>query len=128
MINEPIIRKPKMHFDTTAQPPNVTFDDGKHVRRNLPWHDYVETRWDHATAAIIKIIIGDWRIELRGHNLAPLFQAIEDNSLARVKAQPALKEDAARVIDTFVTDVVFTRLSPGPELSNPNQEELNLGG
>lgn len=32
MTPAPILRKPKLHFDTAANPSHVTFDDGKELK------------------------------------------------------------------------------------------------
>ena len=126
MTNDPIIKKPRLHFEATSRPPHITFEDAAAVRRNMPWHSYVETFWDPANASTLKVTIGDWHIELRGHNLAPLYLAIEEQTLLRVRAQPELKQDPARVIDTFVTEIIFTRIAPPLANWNPGQTEMNL--
>ncbi len=74
----PTLRKPKLHFETAEKPSHITFDDGKEQRRNIPWLHYVVARWDYAEPDLIKFEIGDCVVQLRGHNLEPLFRAIED--------------------------------------------------
>ena len=124
-----ILRKPKLHFDTAASPSHVTFDDGKELRRNIPWMDYVEARWAYGEPDVLKIEIGEWLVVLRGHNLAPLFLAIEDHTLLRVRAQPDLVQERDRENDTFVSEVIFAK---PPARGNPGkrrgQIELDLGG
>ena len=108
------LRKPKLHFDTSANASHVTFDDGKGLRRNLPWLHYVEARWDYdAEPDTVKIEIGDWLVVIRGHNLGPLFQAIEDHMLTRVRAQPVPGAENQDNMDTFATEIRFLRLPPG---------------
>lgn len=114
MMDRPTQRKPKLYFDTAANPSHVTFDDGKEQRRNIPWLHYVEARWEYAEPDTIKVEIGDWLVVLSGHNLAPLFLAIEDHTLSRVRAQPELKQDREREIDTFVAEVRFTKPPTNP--------------
>ena len=121
-------RKPKLLFDVIPNPNHVTFDDGKELRRNIPWLHYVEARWDHSELDTIKVEIGDWLIVISGQNLGPLFLAIEDRTLARIRAQPRLQEDREREFDTFATEIRFTK----PPMKNlgrqPGQIELDLLG
>ncbi|MBL9188345.1 MAG: hypothetical protein JNK23_12745 [Opitutaceae bacterium] len=102
------LRKPKLYFDTAAHASHVTFDDGKELRRNIPWLHYVEARWGYSEPDILKIEIGGWLVVIRGHNLGPLFLAVEDHSLLRLRAQPELGEDRDREMDTFATELRFT--------------------
>ena len=90
MTTPPILRKPKLHFDTEENSSHVTFDDGKDRRRNIPWLHYVEANWDYDEPDVIRLKIGEWLVVLRGNNLAPLYLAIEKRTLARVRAQPDL--------------------------------------
>ena len=53
--------------------------------------------------------IGDWLIVIRGHNLAPLFQSIEEQTLMRIRALPGLAEDISRETDTFATEIRFLK-------------------
>jgi hypothetical protein len=109
MMDGITFRKPKLLFDVVVNPSHVTFDDGKELRRNIPWLHYVEARWDHAELDTIKVEIGDWLIVISGQNLGPLFLAIEDRTLARLRAQPRLREDREREFDTFATEIRFTK-------------------
>jgi len=84
-----------------VNPSHVTFDDGKEQRRNISWTLYLEARWDYAEPDTIKIEIGDWLVVISGHNLGPLFQAIEEHSLSRLRAQPKLEQDREHEADTF---------------------------
>jgi hypothetical protein len=119
------MRKPKLYFDTMAHPSHVTFDDGVEERRNLPWMSYVEARWDHSEPDLIKFEIGERVVFLRGHNLGPLFAAIEDHTLFRVRAQPALGMDRDHEGDTFVSEIRFAvKQKPGAGGKRPEQGEL----
>jgi len=128
-MDRPAFRKPKLHFDAVPNPSHVTFDDGKEQRRNIPWLHYVEARWDYAEPDTIKIEIGDWLVIVRGHNLAPLFQAIEDHTLARLRAQPELEQEREHEADTFAVEVRFLK-PPSGNLpgKRPAQIEIDLGG
>ena len=129
MTTPPILRKPKLYFDTEENPSHVTFDDGKDRRRNIPWLHYVEANWDYDEPDVIRLKIGEWLIVLRGNNLAPLYLAIEKRTLARVRAQPDLAEDREREMDTFVTSLRFTELPAGGiGAKGRKQIELDLGG
>jgi hypothetical protein len=110
----PPLRKPKLHFDTAASPSHVTFDDGKRLRRNIPWSVYVEACWNHDETDLIRVVIGEWLVLLRGHNLGPLFVAIEEQTLVRVRAMPELEQERDRESDTFVSDLRFGRPPPKP--------------
>ena len=92
MMDGIAFRKPKLVFDVVANPSHVTFDDGKELRRNIPWLHYVEARWDHAELDTIKMELGEWLIGISGRNLA-IFPTIGDRTLMRVRAQPRLRED-----------------------------------
>ncbi len=123
-----IVRKPRHFFDTTPRPQHVTFDDGKGQRRNFPWVRYGQTRWDYdAEPDVLKVNIADCLVVVTGHNLAPLYQALEDGVLLRVSAQPRLANDPARAIDCFVTEVRFLR--PAATGSHRGgQSELDFAG
>ncbi len=122
-------RRPKLHFDTAANPSHVTLDDGKQSRHNLPWTHYVEARWDYDEPDTIRIEIGEWVVVMRGHNLEPLYLALEDRSLLRVRAQPALGQDREREQDTFVTELRLTKSPAGSSaIKRRGQTELDLGG
>ncbi|MBL9191977.1 MAG: hypothetical protein JNJ82_06440 [Opitutaceae bacterium] len=110
-----VLRKPKLHFDTATHASHVTFDDGKALRRNLPWLHYVEARWDHGEPDILKIEIGGWLVVIRGHNLGPLYLAVEERSLLRLRAQPQLGQDREREMDTFASELRFAK--PPPRVS-----------
>ena len=121
-------RKPKLYFDTALHPLHVTFDDGKAHRRNLPWHDFVEARWDYDEPDAIMMEIGSGVVVIRGHNLAPLFSAIEDQTLSRVRAHPDVARDHEREFDTFVVEIRFVKAAP--QIRGPvsgGQTDLNLG-
>ncbi len=123
-MERPAFRKPKEHFDTVAHPSHVTFDDGKNIRRNIPWLHYVEARWDYAEPDTIRMEIGDWIVFLSGHNLGPLFAAIESHTLVRVRAQPELAQDREREVDTFVVEIRFVKPAVPP---GKGQMEFDLG-
>lgn len=108
-----LLRKPKLHFDTTPNPSHVTFDDGKKMRRVIPWPHLVEARWEYAEPDIVKIEIGEWLMVIRGHNLGPLYVAVEEKTLLRVRAHPELEQEREREMDTYVIEIRFTQPTPG---------------
>lgn len=127
-MEKPYIRKPRLYFDVGANPNNVTFDDGDVLRRNIPWLHYVEARWEYAELDTIKVDIGDWLVVLSGHNLEPLFQAIEEHTLLRVRAQVGWKTDSEeRMMDTFVKEIRFLKPPARTPGKRRGQTELNLG-
>jgi hypothetical protein len=115
--------KPKLHFETTDRPSHVTFDDGLHICRVLPWTHFSEARWERDKSNTIEIEIGEWLVALRGHNLGPLLVAIGGPTLALVRAIPTLANDNERDHDTFVTAIQFAR--PLPTLV-PRASQLEL--
>ena len=120
-------RKPRTCFDTAPRPQHVTFDDGKGSRRNFPWVRYAEARWDYdAEPDVIRLLIADWLVVISGHNLGPLYLAIEDQVLVRLCAHPKYEKDPERVIDTFATDIRFLR-PVEPAAKRKGQAELDLG-
>jgi hypothetical protein len=123
-MERPTFKKSREHFDTGSHPSHVTFDDGKDQRRNLPWSHYVEARWDYAELDTLKVEIGDWLIIIIGHNLAPLFLALEEQSLTRLRAQPEIAADRERELDTFATKIRFMKSPSPPRLG---QSELPFG-
>ena len=118
-------RKPKLHFDVAANPSHVTFDDGKEQRRNFPWLHYEEACWDYDEPDTIRMEIGDCVVVIRGQNLGPLFQAIEEETLMRIRAQPELEREGEREMDTFATEIRFLRAAAKSGKRN-GQIELNL--
>lgn len=120
-------RKPRVYFDTVARPSHVTFDDGAQMRRSLPWIHFVEANWEYAEPDIIRVLIGDWLVVLTGHNLASLFTALEDQALARVRAQPDLARDPERDIDSFVTEIRFLKAPDSTKRRGQAELELGLG-
>ena len=129
MTSTTTLWKPKLHFDTAANPGHVTFDDGKKLRQNVPWLHYVNARWDYDEPEVIKIKIGEWVVVMNGQNLGPLYLAIEERTLVRVRAQPDLADDKKSELDTFVTSLRFTEPpSGGMGSKGRKQIELDLGG
>jgi hypothetical protein len=121
--------KPKLHFDTDANPSHVAFDDGKEVRQVVPWLHFVNARWDYDEPETIKMKIGEWIVVMYGHNLGPLYLAIVERTLVRVRAQPDLAGDQKCELDTFVTSLRFTEPpSGGMGAKGRKQIELGLGG
>ena len=116
----PTLRKPKLHFETAEKPSHITFDDGREQRRNIPWLHYVVARWDYAEPDLIKIEIGDCVVQLRGHNLEPLFRAIEDHTLVRICAHPAFGQEREREKDTFVSEIRFALPRKTGAAARPN--------
>ena len=121
------LRKPRQHFDVATHPSHVTFDDGKEMRRNLAWMNYTEARWEYAEPDIIKVEIGDWLIVITGYHLTPLFAALEEQTLVRVRAHPELKLDREREGDTFATAIRFLRAGEkNRTMPGAGQRELGL--
>ncbi|HVZ65040.1 MAG TPA: hypothetical protein VG838_13410 [Opitutaceae bacterium] len=129
MNDKPVQRKARFYFDTAASPSHVTFDDGKEERQNFPWSLYVKASWSHTELDLIRVEIGDYLVLLRGHNLGPLFLAIEDRALNRVRARPDLEDDRANEPDSFVTGVLFQKAEPASPLGGKGkQSEIALFG
>ena len=63
-MEQPVLRKPRNCFDTTPRPSHVTFDDGKHERRNFPWGHYVVARW---SSRLVNVHIEDMRAGVHEH-------------------------------------------------------------
>ena len=120
-----IVRRPKLHFDVGESPSHVTFDDGTTQRRNVPWMQYTMACWDYAEPDLIHMEIGDSVVEIRGHNLAPLYQAIEEQTLLRIRAQPDLSNVRDRELDTFATGIRFLA-STSPRTKDSNHDQLSF--
>jgi hypothetical protein len=128
MTTQPPLRKPKLFFDTASNPSHVTFDDGREQRRNIPWLHYAEGRWDYGEPELIKLRIGECLVLLRGYNLGPLYAAIEERTLLRVRAYPEIGDKPEREPDTFVREIRFAKLPPKYSgLNHPAQIEFELG-
>ncbi len=127
MIERLTLRRPKMYFDVAASSSHVTFDDGLLLRRNLPWIDYVEARWAYGDPDSLAVEIGPWLVQIRGHNLDPLFAAIEEQTLLRVRARPQLDGDTGNLPDTFVTALQFSKSVVAPVPRRHGQLEIDLG-
>jgi hypothetical protein len=129
MTSPTTLWKPKLHFDTDANPSHVAFDDGKEVRQIVPWLHFVNARWDYNEPEVIKIRIGEWIVVMHGQNLGPLDLAMEKRTLARVRAQPDLAGDQKYEMDTFVISLRFTEPPVGGiGAKGRKQIELDLGG
>ena len=100
-------RNPKLHFDTMPGALHVTFDDAHSCKCNFPWTHFNLARVDSHERQSIKFSIGECLVTLDGNNLEPLFEAIETQTLLRVKALPDLDNDTERVNDTYVTAIKF---------------------
>lgn len=125
-MSEPrTLRRPVRHFEVAVRSDHVTFDDGQSMRRSLPWGDFAEARWSYADPTVIHLDIGPWLVELQGRNLAPLFAAIEERTLLRVRAQPELDDRAENLPDTFVTMIQF--LKPAVQPVGRSRARLEVG-
>ena len=118
-------RKPRHYFDTANRPVHVTFDDGRSQRRNFPWMHYVESRWEYFDPGTINVFVGDLLIVIVGNNLAPLYTALEEQTLVRIRAQPDLARDREHEPDSFATEIHFFNTQEKPDSNG--QFELNLG-
>jgi hypothetical protein len=108
---ETVQRKPRLLFRMEAHPPCVTFDDGKDWRRNLPWLRYAGSTWSYADPDVIRVEIDEWLVVLAGHNLEPLFAAIEGHTLASIRPHTEWTNTLDRERDSFVTSIRFVRVS-----------------
>jgi len=119
-------KKPRQHFEVATHPSRVTFDDGK-IERSLPWISCGEVTRDSSDPDIIRVEIGDWIVVLRGYNLEPLFNALEEQSLVRLRAAPELAQNSERDSDSFVTQIRFMRaMALGPKAKNSPQMDLGI--
>lgn len=122
--------KGRCFYDTDARPPSVTFDDGKDCRRNFPWMRYAGSHWSYAEADVIRIEIDEWVVLLKGHNLAPLFAAIQAQTLKEIGVHPEWENEPTRANDTFATKIQFAKLAafaPPPKQRAPSQMQMRLG-
>ena len=119
------IRKPRLFFDEDVHPANITFDDGRSSRRNLPWSHYRSAHWGYDDPTLIRVEIGDWQVVIGGQNLGALFGAIESARLMRVRAYPDFADDLAHDTDVFATSIRFVHLSSAsPKRGHASQLEL----
>ena len=126
---ETIERKARHFFETTPHARNVTFDDAKQWRRNLPWLRYVGAHWGYAEPDTIRVEIDEWVVFICGHKLGPLFRAIEEQVLASITAHPEWKNEMSREPDTFATSIRFVRFStlvPASKRPSAIQRKLDL--
>jgi hypothetical protein len=123
-MDTPLKRPCRPFFDTNAHAKHVTFDDGRSVRRNVPWAHFVEANWNHPQEDVIRIAIGEWIVVIEGHNLAPLFVAIEEGTLVRVRAQPTFLGKPQHLEDSFATAIRFLKM---PTLATGRTKQLELG-
>jgi hypothetical protein len=103
-------RKPRNHFDTLPHPSCITFDDGKLMRRTLPWIHFGEARWTYAEPDVIYIEIASFLVSIIGYNLGPLFIALEEHQLLRVRAHPEFATSTDHAEDSFATQIRFSNL------------------
>ncbi len=119
-MEKTVPRKPRMYFDTSPNANHVTFDDGK-VRPNLPWGHYVKGEWNYDMPEEIRVTIGNYVVEIVGKNLGPLYAAIEERTLVRVRAQPEFLNDEDHNADTFAIEISFIKRD-----SSPRKAQLEL--
>ena len=106
--------------------------ESRHVRQrqgatpHISWLHYEEACWDYAEPDTIRMEIGDCVVVIRGQNLEPLFQAIEEETLMRIRAQPELEQEGEREMDTFAVEIRFLRAAAIGGQQN-GQFEFNLG-
>jgi hypothetical protein len=129
MMDQPYQRKPRMGFDTGRHQNanHVTFDDGAEIARNFPWTHFVEARWSRLEPDLIEVDIGEWSVAIRGHNLGPLFEAIEDQTLLRIRPRLEMQGPPDWTIDTFATEIRFRKTGPSLPVRRRGQAELDLG-
>ena len=121
-------KKGRQYFDTGARPSHVTFDDGWQRKRNFPWAHYVEARWDYEEPETIHVTIGNWLVVIVGHNVAPLYAAIEEHTLTRVCAHPEYDRSPTHDDDTFATEIRFTKPPSKNFVRQPGQIDFDLLG
>jgi len=119
-----MFKKGRNFFDTTPRPSHVAFDDGKKRKRTLPWAHFVEAHWDYDEPDTIHITIGDWLIVISGHNIDPLYTAIDDHLLSRVRAHPEYADDRTHDDDSYAIEIRFLK---APQAQKRGQTELDLG-
>ncbi|MGH7996702.1 MAG: hypothetical protein ACREFX_10160 [Opitutaceae bacterium] len=125
---ETLQRKARLFFETKARPASVTFDDGKDWRRNMPWLRYAGSNWSYPEPDMLRIEIDEWIVMLSGHNLGPLFAAIEEQTLASVRAHPEWGDARDRELDSFVTAIRFAPASAfAPQVKRKAPRQLGLG-
>src|SRR5688500_17594168 len=78
----------------------------------MPWMRFTGAEWDQSDPASFRIEIGERQIVISGHNLEPMFAAIEHARLARVRAHPKFADDPAHEVDVFATSIRFIHLGP----------------
>jgi hypothetical protein len=115
------LRKPRTFFETAPHASHVTFDDGHDLRRNFPWNHYVEAWWRYGEPDTIQVHIGECVVVLTGSNLTPLFAALEEQMLFRVKAE-ADEKDREWAFDSYVTKITFEKPVERP----PPQREFDF--
>ncbi len=119
-----VARRPRLFFDEGHHPATVTFTDDTGTRRNLPWSHFYCAVWSRVDPTTIRIEIGEWQVVISGHNLEPLFAAIEGPRLARVQTYPEFADDPAHEVDVFATSIRFVRHEPGSAGKGPAQLRL----
>lgn len=122
-MDQPTFRKGRLYFDTGARPSHVTFDDGRQRKRNLSWAHYVEARWDYDEPGTIYMTIGNWVVVIIGHNISPLYTAIEDHKLTRVCARADFDRKTDHHDDSFATEIRFLRVR---DSGKKGQTELDI--
>src|SRR5688572_10666977 len=121
-------RKPRTFFEVSPSPRSVTFDDGTHCKRNLPWVRFLEAVWDYSDPGTVQIEIGDWQVVICGHNLEQLFDAIATAQLESVRAHPEFADDPKHEDHAFATSISYVPLSAlVPAAKEKPRRQLDLG-
>lgn len=110
MIDQPIQRKPKFHFDTAERPASIVFEEPNEIQTAIPWSHFEKSHFNPEDPALIRMEIGPYAVLIHGQNLKPLHQALGQQTVSFLKVQPSLTQERERGCDTFVTEVYFSPL------------------
>jgi hypothetical protein len=94
----------------------------------FPCVRFAGCHWSYAEPDVIQMEIDEWLVVLKGHNLEPLFRAINEQKIVTIEARPECEGDPKHAADTFVTRVQFAKLAalPSPQSQQPSGQ-MRLG-
>jgi len=80
------------------------------TRRPFTRIHFSETRWTYTEPDAIYLEVAGYFVSIIEYNIAPLYTAIEEHRLLRIRAHPEFANSADHAQDSFATQIRFSNL------------------